>query len=338
MKEAWFYKKLENNRVHCQLCPHDCKIAEGKYGICGVRQNREGTLYTLVYGKAIAMHIDPIEKKPLFHVHPGSSSLSVATVGCNFSCTFCQNHDISQMPRGPQHRILGDDVTPEQIVDLAVKRDCKTIAYTYTEPTIYYEYAFDTAKLAHERGILNVFVTNGYISAEPLRKISPYLDAVNVDLKGFDDEFYKKIVGGDFKSVLNTLRLMKELGIWVEVTTLVVPTYVDADDQLREVARFINNDLGEETPWHISRFHPQYKCTHLPPTRVDVLRRAREIGQEEGIRYVYSGNVPGDVGESTFCYSCGEMLIERYGFQIISNKIQGGKCPFCGVEIDGIGM
>ena len=338
MKEAWFYEKIENERVHCHLCPHDCKIAEGKYGICGVRENRDGTLYSLVYGKAIAVHIDPIEKKPLFHVHPGSSSLSVATVGCNFSCTFCQNHDISQMPKDPQHRILGDDVTPKQIVDLAVKRNCKTIAYTYTEPTIYYEYAFDTARLAHEHGILNVFVTNGYISEEPLRKISPSLDAANVDLKSFNQEFYKKIVGGNLKSVLDTLRLMKELDIWVEVTTLVVPTYVDSDEQLREVARFIKNDLGEETPWHISRFYPQYQCTHLPPTQVSVLKRAREIGREEGLRYVYSGNVPGDVGESTFCYSCGEILIERYGFQIISNCIREGKCPYCGAEIDGIGM
>lgn len=338
MKEALFYEKLEDNRVVCTLCPHNCKLREGQYGICGVRQNQDGILYTLVYEKAIAMHVDPIEKKPLFHVFPGSDSFSIATVGCNFSCTFCQNYDISQMPRTDRGHIVGQQVSVEQVVASAKRRGCKTIACTYTEPTIFYEYAFDIARLAKENNIETVFVTNGYINEEPLRNIAPFLLAANVDLKGWDTEFYRKVVGGDLESVLNALRFMKKLGIWVEVTTLVVPTYVDNEKALHEIALFIKNELGPETPWHISRFYPHYKCTHLPMTSLSILRRAREIGIETGLRYVYSGNVPGDEGENTYCYKCGELLIERYGFQVLHNRIRQSKCPQCGAVIDGIGM
>jgi len=338
MIEAQFYKKLGDNKVQCTLCPHNCKLGEGKRGICGVRENQGGVLYSLVYEKAIATHVDPIEKKPLFHVYPGSQSFSIATVGCNFKCRFCQNCDISQAPHEMNGLIMGQDLGARAAVDLAIKQKCKTIACTYTEPTIFYEYALDIARLALENDIYTVFVSNGYINEEPLRKAAPYIAAANIDLKGWDEKFYRGIVGGDLKSVLKTLRLMKELNIWLEVTTLVVPTYVDNEETLREIARFIRDELGPETPWHISRFHPQYLCHELPMTPLNILRRAREIGLEEGLRYVYSGNVPGDIGEHTNCYSCGELLIERYGYNIINYFIKEGKCHNCGVQIDGIGL
>jgi pyruvate formate lyase activating enzyme len=337
MKEALFFEKFQNHRVKCTLCPHYCRLSDNKIGICGVRQNQQGILYSLVYEKAIATHVDPIEKKPLFHVYPGSRSFSLATVGCNFSCDFCQNHDISQMPRD-SGEIAGDTFSPLQVVRAAQESHCKTIACTYTEPVVFFEYAYDIARIASRTDIRTVFVTNGFINKEPLEYIAPYLAAANVDLKGWDETFYRKVVGGDLRGVLNAVKIMKKLGIWVEITTLVVPGFVDDENDLREIALFIKNELGPETPWHISRFYPRYKCLDLPVTSVETLRRAREIGIEVGLRYVYSGNVPGDVGENTFCYNCGELLIERYGFQIMKNKIQDSKCPKCSAVIDGIGM
>ncbi|MDZ7339277.1 MAG: AmmeMemoRadiSam system radical SAM enzyme [candidate division KSB1 bacterium] len=337
MKEALFYTKLEGGKVRCELCPHRCTIHDGRTGICGVRQNRGGTLYSLVYGKAIAVHVDPIEKKPLFHVYPGSRSFSLATVGCNFSCRFCQNADISQMPRATGH-VAGEDFPPEEVVASALSTDCRTIAYTYTEPTVYYEYAEDCGRAAVAHGLKNVFVTNGFISPEPLRRLQGVLHAANVDLKGFDREFYRKVVGGDLESVLETLRLMKELGIWVEVTTLLVPTHVDKEDQLRGIARFIAEKLGKETPWHVTRFYPQYRMTELPPTPLDSLHRARRIGLEAGLYYVYSGNVPGDEGEHTYCYRCGAKVIERYGFSVRSRRLKDGACAQCGAPIHGLGL
>ncbi len=337
-KEAMFYDKLGEGKVKCRLCPHDCVLKDGQVGICGVRQNLGGTLYTLVYGKAIAVHVDPIEKKPLFHVYPGTRSFSLATVGCNFRCKFCQNADISMVRLRHGEEAPGQNFPPEEVVRLAVRYDCKTIAYTYTEPTIFYEYAYDTATLAVKHDILNVFVTNGFISQDALRHISPVLHAVNVDLKGWSETYYRKIVGGRLQPILDNLKLMKKLGIWVEVTTLCVPGYVDTDDQFRSIARFIRDELGPETPWHVSRFYPHYQMTDVPPTPVAVLKRAREIGLEEGLRYVYSGNVPGDEGEHTYCYQCGEVLIRRWGFTILEYKIREGKCPKCGAVIDGLGM
>jgi pyruvate formate lyase activating enzyme len=337
MKEARFYERLEDQRVRCVLCPHECMLRDGQVGVCGVRQNVGGTLYSLVYGRAIAVHVDPIEKKPLFHVHPGSRSFSLATVGCNFRCLFCQNSDISQV-RLSHAQVPGEEIAPEELVKLTERYACKTIAYTYTEPTVFYEYAYDTAVLAAERGILNVFVTNGFISAAPLEEIAPVLHAANVDLKGWSEEFYRRIVGGDLKAVLDTLKRMKRLGIWVEVTTLCVPGYVDTDEQFRSIARFIRDELGPETPWHVSRFYPHFRMTDRPPTSVSVLQRARQIGLEEGLRYVYSGNVPGDEGENTFCYRCGRLLIRRWGFSVLENRVREGKCPDCGAEIDGIGL
>ncbi|MBL7196124.1 MAG: AmmeMemoRadiSam system radical SAM enzyme, partial [Desulfobacterales bacterium] len=276
--EAYLYKPLKEKKVKCTLCSHRCIIKDGKRGICGVRENRDGILESLVYGRLIAKHIDPIEKKPLFHFLPGSISYSIATVGCNFKCLFCQNADISQMASDHNGMIIGDYCSPKDVVDAAEKGKCKSIAYTYTEPTVFFEFAFDTAKLAHERGIRNVFITNGYMSSEALNMISPYLDAANVDLKAFTKSFYKEICGAKLEPVKETLKLMKKLGIFVEVTTLLIPGLNDGAEELKELALFIAGSLGTETPWHVSAFYPTYRLTDRPPTPVESLVMAREIG------------------------------------------------------------
>ncbi|MBT9438791.1 MAG: AmmeMemoRadiSam system radical SAM enzyme [Desulfobacterales bacterium] len=336
--EAYLYKPLNEKKVKCNLCNHRCVIKNGRRGICGVRENQEGTLKTLVYGKLIASNIDPIEKKPLFHFFPGSLSYSIATVGCNFKCLFCQNADISQMPSDHNGMITGDLYTPEDVVDAAVKGNCKSIAYTYTEPTIYFEFAFDTAKLAHAKGIKNVFVTNGYMTSEALQMISPYLDAANVDLKAFNASFYKDVVKARLEPVKETLKLMKSLGIFVEVTTLLIPGLNDDKHELEMLAEFLVKSLGPETPWHISRFHPTYKLLDRPSTPLETLIMAREIGIKSGLKYVYTGNVPGDDGENTFCYKCKNMLIDRWGFYVRKNLIKNSKCTHCGAHIDGVGL
>ncbi len=335
MKEAMWYEKLEDKKVKCRLCAHWCVIREGRRGFCAVRENRDGILFSLVYGKVIAEHIDPIEKKPLFHFYPGSRSFSIATVGCNFRCDHCQNYDISQMPVD-QKTILGRDLSPEQIVHEAREAKCESISYTYTEPTIFAEYAYDTAKLAAEKGIKNVFVTNGYITEEALRTIAPYLDAANVDLKSFKDEFYRKVCHARLEPVLEALKLYKNLGIWIEVTTLIIPNYNDSDSELRQIAEFIAG-LGEETPWHISQFYPTYHLLDRPRTPLETLERARQIGFEAGLRYVYVGNVPGE-GEETLCYKCGRPVIQRYGYNILANNLKNSRCINCGTEIDGRGL
>ena len=328
------YEKKENGRVICNLCAHRCRVEPEKRGLCGVRENRNGILYTLVYGKVIAENVDPVEKKPLFHVYPGSKSFSIATVGCNFHCIFCQNHEISQMPR-ESGSIMGRDSTPLSIVERALASGSRTISYTYTEPTVYFEFAYDIARMANDKGLKNVFVTNGFMTEETLETISPYLHAANVDLKSFSDDFYRKKCGGRLEPVLGSLKKMKELGIWVEVTTLLIPTLNDGNDELRHIAEFICS-LGAETPWHISRFHPQYKMTTLSPTPVASIHRAAEIGKASGLKYVYSGNVPGDEGEDTMCSHCGEHLIDRYGFHIKKFVLKGRSCPRCGTALDGI--
>lgn len=334
IKEAMLYDKIADEQVCCNLCAHRCTIKSGRRGICGIRENKEGVLYSLIYGTLIAENIDPIEKKPFFHVYPTSKSYSMATVGCNFSCSFCQNHDISQMPRKTR-MIYGEDSSPEEIVARAKKSGSKTIAYTYTEPTVYFELAYDTAKIAIENGLGNVFVTNGFMTAETIETVATYLAAANVDLKSFRDEFYKKHCGARLNPVLDSLKKMKEKGIWVEVTTLLIPTLNDSDEELKDIARFIAG-LGIETPWHISRFHPQYKMQDVPFTPLNSLHRAAQIGKEAGLKYVYSGNVPGDQGENTYCFKCGNLLIERYGFRIVSMNLKGNQCPKCQTELDGI--
>ncbi len=334
VKEAMFYSPLEEGKVQCYLCNHRCTIMPSRRGICGVRENQEGKLYTLVFGHAISLHVDPIEKKPIFHLYPGSTSFSMATVGCNFRCLQCQNHEISQMPRD-QGRIDGSPASPSKIVSLAKEYRCRSISYTYTEPTIYFEYAYEAAVLAGKEGIKNIFVTNGYMTEEALRMIQPYLDAANVDLKSFRERFYQEVCGARLQPVLENLRLMRQLGIWVEITTLVIPKLNDSDKEFEEIARFIVS-LGADVPWHISAFYPTYKMLGLPRTPASLLHRAREIGLRAGLQYVYCGNIPGEEGEDTFCPHCGHKVVERVGFQVVKNEMIKGECRHCHAKIEGI--
>lgn len=334
MKEAYLYEKLEGKKVRCFLCNHRCLIRDGAKGTCRVRENRRGVLFSLVYGKVIARHVDPIEKKPLFHFLPGSTSYSIATVGCNFKCTFCQNADISQMP-ADYDQIWGEKTTPEALAKEAASSGSATIAYTYTEPTVYFELALDTARVAVSKGIKNIFVTNGYMTEEALKEICPDLHGANVDLKSFTGTFYKERCGARLEPVKKTLELMKEMGVWLEITTLLIPGLNDSNEELEGLARFIAG-LGSDIPWHISRFHPTYRLLDIRPTPPDSIRRARDIGYEAGLRYVYSGNLPGDQGEKTYCHYCGKLLIDRFGFYVKQNRITMGCCPDCETEIPGV--
>ena len=333
MKEAVLYEKLSEGRVKCNLCAHRCTINEGRLGVCNVRENREGILYSLVYGKAISQHVDPVEKKPLYHFYPGSTAYSIATPGCNFKCQWCQNWEIAHMPREHGY-IAGRDITAQQIIDDVIARNSHSIAYTYTEPTIFFEYTFDIAQLAHKAGIKNIYVTNGYMTLEMLEMMHPNLDAANVDLKAFQDQTYKKYVGSGLQPVLDSLKKMKELGIWVEVTTLVTPGINDDYEELREIAHFIATEIGTGTPWHLSRFFPHYKMSNIPPTSVTTLTKAAEIGKEEGLEYVYLGNVGGE--SNTYCPHCGSLLIRRRGYWIRKMNIEFGKCGQCKTGITGV--
>jgi pyruvate formate lyase activating enzyme len=328
-----FFKKLEDYMVQCNLCSHHCIICKGKRGICGVRENSGGTLYSLVYGKLVSSHVDPVEKKPLFHFLPGSSVYSIATVGCNFQCKNCQNWEISQSPK-PQNPIMGKERSPREIVEAAKQSRCESIAYTYTEPTIFMEYALDIAKLAIKSALNNIFVTNGYMTGKALKQMAPYLHAANIYLKSISDEFYQDICGARLEPILESIKLHKKLGIWTEVTTLIIPKVNDSEENLTQIAEFLS-DLGEEIPWHISRFYPAYKLIDLLSTPLETLRKAKEIGEEAGLRYVYQGNVPGE-GENTYCYSCGKLLIERDGYKIRAKQVIDSCCPRCGAKIDGI--
>lgn len=334
-KEAILYEKVDNKSVHCYLCAHHCKIVNFKFGICGVRQNIDGKLYTLVYAQAIASDIDPIEKKPLYHFLPGSTSYSIATIGCNFKCGFCQNWQISQSSIKDGSILTGYKLTPDQIVKQAKKNNCSSISYTYTEPTIFFEYAYDTAKLAKQDGLHNIFVTNGFMTKRALDTIRPYLDAANVDLKSFRDDYYKKNCKAHLRPVLDSIKYMKELNMWVEVTTLIIPGENDSEEELNEIAKFIAQ-TGKDIPWHISRFRPDYQFTDRPPTSIDTLRKARKIGKRQGLRYIYLGNVL--EGSDTYCYTCNNLLIKRSYFHGEQIKIEDNKCPSCGTEIDGVWM
>lgn len=329
MKEALLYEKLKDKLVHCYLCAHHCRIAERKFGFCGVRQNINGTLYTHAYGKVIAAHIDPIEKKPLYHFLPGSNSFSIATVGCNFRCGFCQNWEISQ-----EAAPGGKELSAEEITEFARENKCKSISYTYTEPTIFFEYALDAAKIAKSQGLCNNFVTNGYMTKEALLAIRPYLDAANVDLKFFKQGSYKKICSGDLAPVLDTIKLMKELGVWVEVTTLIMPGENDSDEELGAIAKFISG-VNKDIPWHVSKFHPDYKFSGYQPTPEATLKKAKELGYAAGLTYIYAGNVYG-WGNDTLCRACGKLLVRREGFSVPENNIKSGKCFSCGELIPGV--
>jgi len=335
--ETLLYKPLKGGEVQCRLCNHYCIIKDGRRGLCNVRENQGGRLHTLVFDKVVACYVDPIEKKPLFHFYPGSLAYSLGTVGCNFRCRFCQNADIAQMATDYDGRIIGNSMTPEEIVEGALGAGCQSIAYTYTEPTVFFELAYATATAAHKQGLKNIFVTNGYMSAEALDMIHPVLDAANVDLKAFSDDFYKKQCSARLAPVLETLKKMKTLGIFVEVTTLIIPGLNDDPQELKDLARFIAVDLGDDTPWHVSRFHPTYRLMDRPPTPVNTLLRTRDIGMAAGLKYVYTGNIPGQDGEDTLCYGCGEIVIARRGFTVMKNRIKNNGCPACGALIHGKG-
>ncbi|HRT61143.1 MAG TPA: AmmeMemoRadiSam system radical SAM enzyme [Syntrophales bacterium] len=336
LKEALLYDTLEENRVSCRLCSHRCRISDGKFGVCSVRENRGGTLYTHVYGRLIAQNLDPIEKKPLYHFLPGSTSYSIATMGCNFRCDFCQNWQISQVAEADPLGVRGRDVKPEEVVRQAKAAGSKSISYTYTEPTIYFEFAYDCARIAKAEGLYNVFVTNGYMTQEMLGMIRPFLDAANVDLKSFRNDFYKRLCKARLQPVLDNIKTMNEMGVWIEVTTLVVPGQNDSEAELKDIAAYLASvDVG--IPWHISRFHPQYRMNHLESTPMKILNRAYEIGREAGLRYVYLGNVAGKLNH-TYCYRCGNLLIERAGFSVRRYEAEGGKCPRCGTVQAGVGL
>jgi len=333
MKEALLYETLTDKTVKCNLCNHHCTIKNGQFGICYVRQNKDGILYTHVYDRIIAEHVDPIEKKPLFHFLPGSTSYSVATVGCNFKCRFCQNANIAQMP-ADQGQISGMPLTPEQVVQTAIKNRCKSISFTYTEPTIYFEFALETAQKAHAQNIKNIFVSNGYMSKEAIKSIGSWLDAANIDLKSFNNQFYAKYCGGKLQPVLENLVSLKAHNVFVEITTLVVTGLNDDPKEIKQAADFIVKELGPDTPWHLSRFHPTYRLKDRPSTPIETLQRSRKIGMDAGLYYVFTGNVPGDTGESTFCHQCGTLLIDRFGFRIQKNILDTCRCPHCQTPVN----
>lgn len=335
MKEAILYQKLKEKKVKCLNCAHYCLIPEGKRGICGVRENINGQLFSLNYGKLCALEIDPIEKKPFFHFLPGTKSLSLASVGCNFACSTCQNWHISQAPKLNPKDIWGEEIPPEMIIKIALQNNCLSISYTYTEPTIFSEYALECMKLAKEEGLKNNWVSNGFFSKELFQKIAPFLDAINVDLKSFEDEFYIKYCQGRLKPVLENLKKLKEHNIWVEVTTLIVPTLNDKEEIFRKIAQFIKEELGEETPWHVTQFCGaiSWKLHNLPDTPPETLMKAREIGLKEGLKYVYTGNVAGLEGENTYCPKCSQMVIRRVGY-FIERLDKKGKCPKCQESLD----
>jgi pyruvate formate lyase activating enzyme len=332
--KALLWEPLENKQVRCSLCGHRCLIVEGAYGACRVRENLAGELRTHNYSSLAAVHVDPIEKKPLFHFLPGSTSLSIAAVGCNFQCSFCQNWQISQAPRDG-HKLGGQDVTPELVVQAAQRHHCQSISYTYTEPTVFFEYAMDVAALARQHRVRNVFVSNGYMTAEAVAMIAPVLDAANVDLKAFRDETYKRVMRGTLEPVLACLRELVRRGVWVEVTTLVVPGMNDSAAELRDIAGFIAGELGTAVPWHVSRFHGDYQMTSAPPTPVETLREAYDIGKTAGLEFVYCGNIPGEA-ENTTCPGCGDKLIERRGFAVQAMRVVQGRCPKCARGIAGV--
>lgn len=360
VREASFYETLPDGRVRCTLCPHECRILDGSRGACAVRVNARGRLFTLVGRRVVAQAVDPIEKKPLFHFLPGSRSYSIATVGCSLRCAACQNWEISQWPKehlprripraegsaaprpdasvlAMEARVPGESMTPDQIVRSALASVCASIAYTYVEPTVFYELAYETAVRARASGLRNVFVTSGFISEPPLRRMAAVLDAVNVDLKFYRPESYLRLSRARLAPVLKAIRLWHSLGVWTEITTLVIPGVNDSEAELGGIARFIRS-LGAEVPWHVSRFHPDFLLRDRPPTPVATLRRARRIGLDTGLRYVYVGNVRGERGENTYCHVCGALLIARASVFLRSNRIRAGACPDCGAPVAGVGM
>ena len=335
---AWLSKKLDSGKIVCQACGHVCKLDEGEYGICGVRRVEEGELKLLTYGLVAAINIDPVEKKPMFHFLPTTKALSLGTVGCNFSCSFCQNYEISQYPKEHNHEIIGNEFSPERIVSLALEHGCDSIAYTYNEPIIFFEYTYDIAKLAHEKGLKNIYVTSGYETKKALDLLTPYIDGMNIDIKSFNDAFYKEICGARLKPVLEAVKYAHEKGIWIEITTLLISGKNDSDEEIRSIAKFIA-EIDTSIPWHLSAFHPTYKMLDVPRTPLSTLHRAYKIGQEEGLKYLYVGNIDDNDYESTYCPNCKEKVIERsgnIGQYVINNLDKNGVCPQCGYLLKGV--
>lgn len=330
MEKGALYWKSKNEKIKCELCPHECIIGKGKRGICGVRENRNGKLYSLIYNSTSSIAVDPIEKKPLYHFHPSSNALSLGTAGCNLKCKHCQNYSISQ---SKPEKIYLRDISAKEAVEKAKDSGCEGIAWTYNEPIIWYEYTLDSAKLAKKEGLYTVYVTNGYINEEPLREIAPYLDAASIDVKSMNDEFYREIAGGSVQPVLKTCELAKELGIHIEIIYLVIPTKNDSDEEIKEFCGWIIENLGEDTPTHFSAFYPHYRMTDLPPTSLKSLLHIYELAKKEGIKYPYLGNVPHGDYENTYCPNCGNLLIERYGFTASIKGLKDKKCDKCGKEI-----
>lgn len=331
--EARYYEKLADREVLCRLCPRRCRLGDKERGYCGVRENQGGTYYTLVYGKACALHVDPIEKKPFFHVLPRTTALSLATAGCNVHCKFCQNWEISQ---SRPEQVEAMDLPPAAAAEAAVRYGSASIAFTYSEPTVFYEYMFDTAVEARRRGLKSVVVTGGHIEPEPLKALTAKVDAIKIDLKAFNEDFYKTYVRGELRPVLESIRTARRSGVWLEIVYLVIPTLNDAERDLRAMARWAAGEIGPDVPVHFSRFQPMYLLKNLPPTPVASLEAARRIALEEGLRYVYVGNVPGHEGENTYCPKCRTAVIERSGFEIRANRLKGGACPSCRTPIPGL--
>jgi pyruvate formate lyase activating enzyme len=331
---ASFWNKVKGTIVQCQLCPRRCILADGQRGICTARINKKGTLYTLAYGNPVTLQVDPIEKKPFFHVVPGEKAFSLAVAGCNMRCLFCQNWQISQSRPDETENY---NISPEAVVDLAIKNNCKFIAYTYTEPTIFYEYMLDIAKIAKQKGLRNTMHSCGYVNQEPLKDLLKYMDAVNVDLKGFSSAFYNKMgLMAELQPVLETLKTIKAQGVWLEITNLVIPGENDSPALIRKMCLWIKDNLGDDVPLHFSRFVPLFKLANLPPTPAEKLLEAYSIAKETGLKYVYIGNVPGNPQENTYCPNCKRSLVSRTGFSINEVNIQDGNCKFCGYKISGI--
>lgn len=331
---ARYWQKIKDKVVQCFLCPRRCVIDDGQRGFCTVRTNKDGQLYTLGYANPVAVHIDPIEKKPFFHVVPGEPVFSLAVAGCNMRCIFCQNWQISQ---SKPDEVESYNLPPQEVVRHAIENNCRFIAYTYTEPTVFYEYMYDIAKIAREKGVKNTMHSCGYINPEPLKELLKYMDAVNIDLKGFSEEFYAKIGSmAQLKPVLETLKIIKQEGVWLEITNLLIPGLNDSSQTIKEMCIWIKENLGDEVPLHFSRFSPQYKLSNLAPTPIEKLQEAYAIAKAAGLKYVYIGNVPGHPGENTYCPNCGKIVVKRVGYQILENNIKENKCGFCGFRIAGI--
>lgn len=331
--EASYYEKLEHKQVRCKLCPRECVVDDHERGYCGVRENRGGDYYTLVYGRACTYHVDPIEKKPLFHFHPGTTAFSIATAGCNVNCKFCQNWEISQVT---PEQVRSIALPPAKVAQAAQRSNCPTIAYTYNEPTIFYEYMADTIRAGHKAGVNSVVITAAYIQQKPLLELSGLADAIKVDLKAFSEKYYKEIVNGELKPVLDALITMRKAGVWTEIVYLVVPTLNDSEQEISGLVKWIKQYLGTEVPVHFTRFYPQYLLKNLPPTPVSTLDRCKAIADAAGLKYVYVGNVPGHPAENTYCPRCGKKIIERYGYSVAVTGLKDGRCVYCGEKIPGV--